>query len=167
MDELDYLKGAPENPTPGQYYKDDEGREWVCSADGTQWLEFKRNADGGIDTGLTQYDLNKMVVKQLPSKVTNGQLKDYKELLKQLGTQGTYFMLLCNEIHYYTVITHTNNHTQSTFYNTIIELLQERGEIKLIDWTTNKDAIECWIQNQDGVFMFMLFPYDWGIVECE
>ena len=170
MDELLKNINAPENPKPGDYYKDNEGREWVCSADGTQWLEFKRNADGNIDTGLTNYDLNKMVIKQLPAKTTNGQLIEEKSLLRQFDNicMNKYYMLLCNDIHYYTVINHTDNSNESTFYNIVIELLQDNGDIKLIDWASkDHEAIECWIENSTDVYMFMLFPYDWGVVECE
>ena len=161
------LTNAPENPKPGDYYKDENGREWVCSADGTQWLEFKRNAEGGIDTGLTQYDLNKMIVSQLPSKVTNGQLKECKALLKDFGGKDSVFMLLCNDIHYYTVIQHVGGSENAQFHNVVIELLQDNGEIKFIDFDSTKEAVECWIQNDNGVYMFLLFPYSWGIVECE
>lgn len=162
------LTNVPENPKPGDKYIDEDGREWVCSADGSRWLEFKRNPDGSINTGLTNYDLNKMVVSQLSSKVTNGQLKEYKELLKDFGGQDEVFMLLCNDIHYYTVIQHVGGRENAQFHNVVIELLQDNGEIKLIDWSDETHtAVECWVQKDDITYMFMLFPYSWGIVECE
>ena len=27
--------------------------------------------------------------------------------------------------------------------------------------------IECWIKNENGVFMFLLFNYDWGFITCQ
>lgn len=117
---------------------------------------------------MTLYDINKSIVSQLPSKTTNGQLKEYKELISSIQENAGYFMLLCNDIRYYTVIARTGDHSEQTFANTVIELLQEQGEIKLIDWNNEKhEAIECWIQKDNETIMFMLFDYDWGIVECQ
>lgn len=160
----------PENPEPGYWYIDSEGKTWVCSIDGSEWLAFERLPDGSINTGLTQYDINKMVVEQLPSKITNGQLKESKEILKTLKNtfNNKYYMLLCNDIHYYTVLHVVDNDKNGTeFYNLVIELLQDNGVIQLIEWmNVDKDAVECWIKNEKGTFMFLLFPYDWGVIEC-
>ena len=111
-----------------------------------------------------------MVVGQLPSKISNGQLKESKKVLKQLKQESNnkYFMLLCNDIHYYTVL-HCIETDENCieFYNLVIELLQDNGVIQMIEWmNTNHDAVECWIKNEKGTFMFLLFPYDWGVIEC-
>ena len=159
----------PENPLPGQWYLDSNGEKWICSIDGTQWLKISENADGSINTGLTKYELNKMVIEQMPEKTTNGQLKEYKEILKQFiqENKDTYYMLLCNDIHYYTVVKRVKDQNIVEFHNLIIELLNDTGHIKYIDWTDDDhNAIECWVSNENGTFMFMLFPYDWGVVEC-
>ncbi len=167
---LGKLNNPPENPNPGDWYEDNDGRTWVCNIDGTQWLEFTQDSEGNINTGLTNYDLNKMVINQLPSKTTNGQLKESKEVLKQLKTEynNKYYMLLCNDIHYYTVLRIIDTDENCIeFYNLVIELLQDHGTIQLIEWMNiNHDAIECWVKNENGTFMFLLFPYDWGVIEC-
>lgn len=166
---LGQLDKAPENPNPGDWYIDTDDHYWVCDITGTQWLEFTRDADGNINTGITQYELNKMVIEQLPSKITNGQLKESKEILKEFKeiTKNKYYMLLCNDIHYYTVLNITDTDNSLTFYNLVIELLQDNGAIQLIDWmNVDKDAVECWIKNDKGALMFLLFPYDWGVIEC-
>ncbi len=161
----------PENPMPGQKYVDSNDETWICNIDGTQWLKYEQNPDGSINTGLTQYDLNKMVIEQLPSQITNGQLKESKNILKQLieKYKDKYFMLLCNDIHYYTVLHRIiSDENIIKFHNLVIELLQDNGVIQTIDWANeSKDAVECWIKNEKGALMFMLFPYDWGVVECE
>lgn len=165
---MDLEYNFPENPQPGDKFQAEDGTTWICSLDGTQWLKYEQNADGSINTGMTQYELNKMVVKQLSAKITNGQLKEYKELLKEFGKQDEVFMLLCNDTHYYTVIQRVKGKDNAQFQNVVIELLQDNGDIKLIDWADeSKTALECWVQQNDDVFMFMLFPYSWGIVECE
>ena len=129
-------------------------------------IEYKENI---IDTGMTLYDANKQIIEKLPSKITNGQLKECKEILKELKDSKThYFMLLCNDIHYYTVIHITDNPAEPImFHNLVIELLQDNGVIQDILWADeDHSAVECWIKNEKGTFMFMLFPYDWGVVEC-
>ena len=158
---------APLAPNQGDvYYDTTEEKLWLCNGD--EWILYPKIEDGQINTGITMYDINKQLIEKLPSKITNGQLKECKEILKLLEKQGTYFMLLCNDIHYYTVITKTDDNMQQTFYNTVIELLQDNGVIQDILWSNDDhEAVECWIKNENGVFMFMLFPYDWGIVKCQ
>lgn len=128
-------------------------------------VEYKENI---IDTGMTLYDANKQIIEKLPSKITNGQLKECKEILKEIYNQASYFMLLCNDIHYYTVLQKVKtNEDIIEFHNLVIELLQDNGAIQDILWANDQhDAVECWIKNEKGTFMFMLFPYDWGVVEC-
>lgn len=111
-----------------------------------------------------------MVIEQLPSKVTNGQLRESKDILKQLKqeTGNKYYMLLCNDIHYYTVLNIIDTDEDCIeFYNLVVELLQDNGVIQMINWMNdNHDTVECWIKNEKGTFMFLLFPYDWGVIEC-
>jgi hypothetical protein len=49
----------------------------------------------------------------------------------------------------------------------IIDILKELGQIKSINYNTDKTSVECWVNTtNDGVRMFLLFDYDWGVVEC-
>ena len=50
--------------------------------------------------------------------------------------------------------------------NIILECLQNIGVIQQINKAENENAIECWVKNDKGVFMFMLFDYEWGVITC-
>ena len=111
-----------------------------------------------------------MVVIKLPSLTTEAQLAKGKELIREfthrhLATKW-YYMLLCNDIHYYTVF-EVLDVADENVEDIILECLQEKGVIQQINKAENEDAIECWIKNQDGVFMFLLFDYKWGIITCQ
>ena len=134
------------------------------------WRPVEMEKDKLINLGLTEYDINKMVIIQLPSLITNEQLAASRKLIKQFThthilTTG-YYMLLCNDIHYYTVF-EVNEKNDEAIEDIVIECLQEIGVIQQINKNESGDALECWIKNNKGVFMFMLFNYDWGVVKCQ
>ena len=131
------------------------------------WKEYEVNPEAMINLGMTAYEVNKMIVAQLPSLISPAQLAPAKEILCKYVEDPGYYMLLCNDIHYYTVF-HRDAyaHGADLCEDVIIECLQEKGVIQQINLNTDNTAVECWIKNEDGVFMFMLFDYDWGIVPC-
>jgi hypothetical protein len=45
--------------------------------------------------------------------------------------------------------------------------LHNIGQVKSIDYTEAKDAIEIWIQQDEEIICAYLFPYDNGIVTIE
>ena len=115
---------------------------------------------------MTLYDMSKQIVSQLPTKETAADLAPYKKILRKFKKLG-YFMLLCREENDYTVIRVRKTQSPDTFEDLIIELLQSRGDIKDIDYDTDKKSIECWIQKEDKIMMYKLFPYSWGVIECK
>lgn len=124
-----------------------------------------------LNLGMTEYEINKMIVAQLPSLITEKQLSKGKELIKKFThnyfpfTMGHY-MLLCNDIHYYTVFEVCDEYEEKV-EDIILECLQNIGVIQQINYNENNTAIECWIKNEKGVFMFLLFSYDWGFITCQ
>jgi len=78
---------------------------------------------------------------------------------------NTYFMLLCNELHYYTIFRHTNidNTDFATLGRGVTELLFETGR-KIVSDENCEDHYEIWAKNDDGANVFLLFPYDIGVV---
>lgn len=123
-----------------------------------------------LNLGLTEYDINKLVIMQLPSLISEQQLASSKKLIKEYThnfiTSVGYYMLLCNDIHYYTVFEVCDEYEEKV-EDLVIECLQNIGVIQQINRAENEDAIECWIKNENGVFMFMLFNYDWGVITCQ
>ena len=123
-----------------------------------------------LNLGMTEYEVNKLIVGQLPSLITENQLASGKELIKEFThnyspfTMGHY-MLLCNDIHSYTVFEVCDEYEEKV-EDIIIEVLQNIGVIQQINKSEVDNAIECWIKNENGVFMFLLFDYDWGFITC-
>ena len=114
-----------------------------------------------LDLGLTEYDVNKMIIAQLPALMTDKQLEPSKKLIKEFTHNyilaEAYYMLLCNELRYYTIF-----HVEDI----ILECLKNIGVIQQINKTDDGRAIECWVKNDKGTFMFMLFNYDEGVISC-
>lgn len=132
-------------------YRDNEWQEYVS-------LEPK---DKGFQLEL--YELNRSIVSQLdnieqPKEKVDLINKFYKE------TKNSFYMLYGREISYFTVFATTMAGTESLGKVTI-ECLSNIGEIKAIDLTEEKDAIECWVKNDEITTCLYLFPYDIGIVE--
>lgn len=114
---------------------------------------------------MSLYDMSKQIVRNLPARTTAAELEPLKKILRKFKKLG-YFMLMCREDNYYTVLRVRKAKNPDTFEDLIIELLQEHGDIKDIDYDTDKQSLECWVQKEDDVKMFKLFAYNWGIVEC-
>lgn len=123
-----------------------------------------------INLGMTEYEINKMVVTQLPSLITEAQLRDAKELIKEYThnhiTSVGYYMLLCNDIHYYTVFEVCDEYEEKV-EDVILECLQNVGVIQQVNRSETDNAIECWVKNDKGAFMFLLFDYEWGVITCQ
>jgi len=118
---------------------------------------------------MTLYDLNKSIIKQLPNidkeqleTLMNETVKNYIQTINDCQ----YFMLLNKEKGDYTVFNFQDkiNYTEKTINKFLIEFsecLLCRGQIKSIETTEDKVALEIWI-NED---CYYLFPYDEGVIE--
>lgn len=118
----------------------------------------------------TQYEFSKNMVSQLPA-LNEGNLNSKKEIVKNfiIKQNNFYYMLLCNEQKDYTVF-HWNNICDDTGAMEITkilvdECLKNRGEIRGIDLTENKDAVEIWLYIDEEAFVYYFFPYDEAIIE--
>lgn len=121
-----------------------------------------------MDNGLklSFYDLNKSAYGTLP-EYDNAKISELQNRINNWENANTYFMLLCNDIKYYTVLRRTQ-HKKAEFADlgqAVTKLLLERDYTILADEITN-DYFEIWIKDQknDDVHMFALFPYDWGVI---
>lgn len=81
------------------------------------------------------------------------------------GVGNTFYMLLNNELHYYTVVM-DRGFGEETIEDVLYEILDSLGKIKGIE-VIEKDHIEFWVQNRETnqVNAFMFFPYDKGVIE--
>lgn len=136
--------------------------------DGTNWNIHKPK--GGINVSL--YELNQSAMTAMPP-MSDEHIKLNKELIRkhlfmQLAPEDNtrYFMLLNNEQKYYTTfIVKPNISTISNVEDEVIECLQSRGEIKDISFLD--DGIEFWVTEGDNSYVYYLFNYRGGVIECQ
>lgn len=88
-------------------------------------------------------------------------------------------MLLCNDRKDYTIFHrnqkcingefldrcegYTGDYIESVLLD---ECLPNRGSIKSIEFTEDKNAIEIWLSIDGESFVYFFFPYDSAIIEC-
>ena len=118
-----------------------------------------------LDMGKTLYQANKdlnqnePVLLEVELAAKEAQLKDW---LSQ-HILNNYFMLLNNELHYYTLFAKTK-FNEGYGASQIIGCLQDNGKILSID--KDGDAWECWVRDKNQeCYLFYLFPYDNGVIE--
>lgn len=145
------------NPQEGEIIKNSIDNKFYIFKN-SNWTNINME-NSGINIGL--YDINKQIINQLP--ILND-LNDKKDLFNILHEKfnNTFYMLYGKEISYFTLFKIVN---KENFYKEVIECLNNIGDIKAIDLTESKDAIEIWIQDEDESTCLYLFPYDNGIVE--
>lgn len=120
-----------------------------------------KTENSGINMGL--YEMNKQIISQLP-KLTEAELFDRDLLINTLHAKfnNEFYMLYGKEISYFTLFRIFDS---IRFGNEVIDCLNNVGDIKAIDFTEAQDAIEIWIQDEDGPTCLYLFPYDSGVVQ--
>ena len=151
-----------ENPEEGQTSFSPETKKLYQFTNG-EW----KMIDSDIGLNMNLYDMNKQVVGQMPS-MKNEDINKAMILISQYLTaqQNEYYMLLCREINYYTVICLDEIVSDVKAPAEIIACASEIGELKSVDANEN-DAIEIWVKPEDGEAIVMyLFPYDRGVITC-
>lgn len=128
----------------------------------------KAKVNGGVTMSL--YDLNKNIISQLPSL---GE-EDIERIKNEINTfdddnKNLHYMLLCNELHYYTILTgvHIGAAEFSSLGSAIIGLINEMGN-EIIAADAFEGRYEIWLRNKDNSeeepHVYLLFPYDMGVV---
>ena len=117
------------------------------------------------------YDINKQLVQKYEKKLTDEQLNKKKEIIANFVNNSTdyYFMLLCNEKKDYTVFEFTEGKKWTERCADLAkclvdECLINRGEIRGIDLTEDKQAIEIWLSIDGESFVYYFFPYEKGVI---
>ena len=128
------------------------------------------------DTNLenTQMEIDDMKANetnQMP-KLNEEGLKEAKQIIRDYVYsevhQDDYYMLLCHELRYFTVFVNDMDcNKEDVIENVIIDCLNSIGEIKSIEPTEDKEAIEIWITEPEGdTYVMYFFDYGRGIVPC-
>lgn len=124
----------------------------------------------------TLYELNKNLIQEHEQKLTSGIINSKKEIIKNfiIKNENTYYMLLSNERKDYTIFTmgltgpdekYSYEDKSKKLVSVLVdECLINRGEIRGIDITKNKDAIEIWMSIEGESYVYYFFPYDAAII---
>ena len=130
-------------------------------------MEEKKEKEIAVST---LYEINKSLVKQNEVKLSETALNNKKEIIKHFieQTDNNYYMLLCNERKDYTIFDLWNvklNDLIKPVDCLINECLIPRGEIRGIDLTKDKQAIEIWMVIDNEAYVYYFFPYNSGVIE--
>lgn len=116
---------------------------------------------------MTLYELNQVGYANLPTmteqEVEAARIKVINPFITNHASH--YYMLLCNEQHYYTIFTFKSCFDANELSNTLFEVVQDLGEIKSIE--ENSGALEFWIKKKDEDVsnVYVLFDYSQGVIE--
>lgn len=119
-----------------------------------------------IDSGLTLYDVNKMLIKESAPLDANERWELGKAIWQFCeNTNNKFYMLLCNDIRYYTLF----NRIKDAFENIediVMECAEDIG--KIVSYNATEEAIEIWVRANEieEILVMYFFPYDRGVVEC-
>ena len=84
--------------------------------------------------------------------------------------RANYYMLLNHELRYFTLFHQESPQFRHITRDNILAILQELGEIKSIEKTSDEMALECWVtlnNDPEDTHAFVLFDYDRGVVESK
>lgn len=130
--------------------------------------EFYQIDAGGIDTGMSLYDLNKQGYAQL-LPYDDTQIQDTIVWINEFSERykGKYYMMLCKELSYYTVFEKDFvTYDCLSLGHGVIECLDNVGTIHGVD-DNGEGALEIWVKsfNDDNMYCLLLFNYDIGVVK--
>ena len=141
----------------------DEGKgQYYIYQNGWEPIEINANK-----LQMTQYEINKQIISQLPDLKDFTQAMTHINQLKNL-TANRFYMMYGKEISYFTLFNIINHAGEfSSLGEAVIKCLHNVGAIKAIDPTEDNMAIEIWIipfEENEATCLY-LFPYDTGLVE--
>lgn len=127
----------------------------------------KAKFNGGVSMSL--YELNQNIIAQLPP-ITKAKRNKILNEINDLYGDEKYCMLLCNELHYYTVF-HYHCEIDNEFLtlgDAVLTIIDEM-DAKIISADKIEDHYEIWLRTQNGEEknnnVFLLFPYNYGVIQ--
>lgn len=120
---------------------------------------------------MNMYDINKQLIAQMPC-LTIEEFEGKREIINEYHFEqsANYYMLLCNELKYYTIF-----HTKLPSYGEGLDsltselmscLINFTDDIKSIEITEDRTAIEIWFSKDEEIYVMYFFNYDLGVIEC-
>ncbi len=118
---------------------------------------------------INLFELNQIAVAQLPD-LKKKEVEKKKAIIRDYCDKDCagikYFMLLSNELKYYTIFIR-NADSNEKIEDVLIECLYNLGPIKSIAKNEN-NVLECWVApSQDKAYPVFLFDYTEGVIECQ
>jgi gamma-glutamylcyclotransferase (GGCT)/AIG2-like uncharacterized protein YtfP len=146
-------------PQEGEIIQSSIDNKFYIYKDGA-WMLMNIDSSG-VHMGL--YDINKQIVAQLPV-LTDTEVHDkaYSVYTLHAKFNNEFYMLYGKEISYFTLF---KINDANYFTTEVIDCLNNIGDIKAIDTTEAQDALEIWVETEDGPTCLYLFPYDSGLVQ--
>jgi hypothetical protein len=127
-----------------------------------------------IDSGVNMYEFNRINMGRLPVLKTEEELNGAKQVIKNFVNEklANYYMLLNHDNRYFTLFNFKSGVISELKVNVmsddVIECMQNFGFgiIDIFEDTTG-EALEVWVKNleTEAVYMYLLFPYDFGVLE--
>ena len=116
---------------------------------------------------MTIYDINKQIMlKETP--LTEDEVNEKKALIANYAAESGYYMLLCNDMKYYTMF--DKNFEDGSGYfkieDEVIECLYSLGEIYSIEPDKDNGTIEIWLKQEDEMYAMYFFDYTGGVIQC-
>ena len=165
-----------ENPQTGSiYFCEEDECEYAYDPNTNEWekletaIDVPTDGDEASQSGISLYQMNQMLVAQMPVMAIEKVKDRGGKLLEQFYCSAhKYYMLLCRDYNYYTVFEQLRTGSGKPFVHEVLDIVQSIGDIYSIE--INDDGIlEFWIKPQDDNVprAFYLFPYDNGVIYFE
>ena len=136
----------------------------VFIEDEKKYQTFKDGAweDYNPDLKLSLYDMNKNLV----ASQRNMDWRKVEGVIKKWNPQGTYFLMYCKDIGYFTLFKRTEGAPEK-FHEVFKDCLVNVGDLKACDITEEGNGLEIWVKpkDSDSAICMYLFNYDEGVVE--
>jgi hypothetical protein len=128
-----------------------------------------------VDSGINMYEFNKVNMgKNLPILKTDDEIEGAKLVISNYinETMGEFYMMLNHDNRDFTLFNFFNGILTTvkvkTMTDDIIECMENRG-YGLLDVNLDEAgaAVEIWVKDKEteAVFMYLLFPYDIGVIK--
>ena len=171
LQKYSHITSLPNPQDQDVAYCEERHEYYMYSKEEGKWKkrEFK-NSSKPIEVSL--YDLNKsFYMSQEPitdENIINEKIKIIKDF--SINNNGIYYMLLCKELSYYTILKFEFDDNNPEFHclgHAVTQLIKEYGwDLYDVYLGTDEAHIEVWVKCPDTneLHCLMLFLYDMGIV---
>lgn len=117
------------------------------------------------------YDANKQLIKNTEKPLTHLELANIQLKFEDFFEDKVkkYAMLLCHEQRDYTVFNLDPKSITSPHFaaREALGCCTDRGSVYSIEETEDKQAYEIWIEIDEEIYCYYLFPYDQAVIECK